>query len=67
MAEEAYRFRQLAAGKSFTKRNEHAEHVAIFQAAIAGDADGAVKLLTAHYTRTSALVATAARRRGHAA
>jgi DNA-binding GntR family transcriptional regulator len=67
LAEEAYRFRQLAAGKSFTKRNEHAEHVAIFQAAIAGDADSALQLLTAHYTRTSALVATAARRRGHAA
>ncbi|MDO9091168.1 MAG: GntR family transcriptional regulator [Rubrivivax sp.] len=67
LAEEAYRFRQLAAGKSFTKRNEHAEHVAIFEAAIAGDADTAVLRLTEHYTRTSTLVATQARKRGHAA
>lgn len=67
LAEEAYRFRQLAAGKSFTKRNEHAEHVAIFEAAIAGDADTAVLRLTEHYTRTSALVATQARKRGHPA
>lgn len=67
LAEEAYRFRQLAAGKSFTKRNEHAEHLAIFEAAIAGDADTAVLRLTEHYTRTSTLVATQARKRGHAA
>jgi DNA-binding GntR family transcriptional regulator len=67
LAEEAYRFRQVAAGKSFTKRNEHAEHVALFEAAIAGNADTAVRLLTEHYTRTSALVAKQARRRGHAA
>jgi DNA-binding GntR family transcriptional regulator len=67
LAEEAYRFRQVAAGKSFTKRNEHAEHLAIFEAAIAGQADEAARLLTEHYTRTSTLVATQARKRGHAA
>ena len=66
LAEEAYRFRQLAAGKSFTKRNEHAEHVALFEAAIAGHADAAVRLLTEHYTRTSTLVATQVRRRAQA-
>ena len=32
-------------------------------AAIAGQADDAVRLLVEHYTRTSALVATQARRR----
>lgn len=64
LAEEAYRFRQLAAGKSFSKRNEHAEHTAIFEAAIAGRADDAVRLLTEHYTRTSTLVATQARTSG---
>ena len=63
LAEEAYRFRQLAAGKSYPKRNEHAEHAAIFEAAIAGRADEAVRLLTEHYTRTSTLVASQARRR----
>lgn len=67
LAEEAYRFRQVAAGKHFGKRNVQAEHTAIFEAAIAGDADLAVKLLTEHYTKTSTLVATQARRHGHAA
>lgn len=66
LAEEAYRFRQLAAGKSFTKRNEHGEHAAIFEAAISGNADEAVRLLTEHYNRTSTLVATEARRRTQA-
>ena len=66
LSEEAYRFRQLAAGKSFSKRNEHVEHVAIFEAAIAGDADEAVRLLSEHYCRTSTLVATQARKRGQA-
>jgi DNA-binding GntR family transcriptional regulator len=66
LAEEAYRFRQLAAGKSFTKRHEHDEHAAIFEAAISGHADDAVRLLTEHYTRTSALVATEVRKRTQA-
>ncbi len=56
LADEAYRFRQLAAGKSFTSRNEHAEHVALFEAAIEGRADDAVRLLTEHFTRTTAAV-----------
>jgi DNA-binding GntR family transcriptional regulator len=67
LADEAYRFRQVAAGKSFSKRNEHAEHLAIFEAAIEGRADDAVRLLGEHYARTSAVVATQARERGHAA
>ena len=67
LADEAYRFRQVAAGQSFSKRNEHAEHVAIFEAAIEGRADDAVRLLGEHYTRTAAVVATQARARGHAA
>lgn len=67
LAEEAYRFRQLAAGRSFSQRNEHAEHLAIFEAAIAGDADTAVRLLTEHYTRTSAWVASQVRLRSRAA
>lgn len=67
LADEAYRFRQVAAGKSFSSRNEHAEHVAIFEAAIEGRVDDALRLLGEHYTRTSAVVATQARLRGHAA
>lgn len=67
LADEAYRFRQVAADRSFSKRNEHAEHQALFAAAIDARADDAVQLLTEHYTRTSTLVATQARQRGHAA
>lgn len=65
LADEAYRFRQLAAVKVFSSRNEHAEHVAIFDAAIHGRTDDAIGLLTAHYTRTSSVVASQARERGH--
>ena len=67
LADEAYRFRQVAAGRSFSSRNEHAEHVAIFEAAIAGKADQAVALLVQHYTRTATLVANEAREGGHTA
>ncbi len=66
LADEAYRFRQLAANRSFSSRNEHAEHVAIFTAALEGRADDAVRLLGEHYTRTSASVASQAREQGHA-
>jgi DNA-binding GntR family transcriptional regulator len=65
LADEAYRFRQVAAGQHFNSRNEHAEHVAIFEAAIAGNADEAVKLLVQHYMRTATLVASQAKEGGH--
>ena len=67
LADEAYRFRQLAANRSFSSRNEHAEHEAIFHAALEGRADDAVRLLGEHYTRTSATVATQAREQRRAA
>ncbi len=67
LTDEAYRFRQLAAVKVFSSRNEHAEHVAIFEAAINGRAEEAVRLLGEHYTRTTRVVATQARELGHAA
>ena len=57
LAEESYRFRQVAAGKAFTSRDEHAEHVAVFEAVIEGRSDDAVRALEAHYTRTAAVVA----------
>lgn len=62
LAEESYRFRQVAAGKVFTQRDEHAEHLAIFNAVIEGRADDAVQCLEAHYTRTASVVAAQARR-----
>lgn len=67
LADEAYRFRQVAAGLNFSARNEHAEHLAIFQAAIDGRSDDAQRLLTEHYQRTAAVVASRARAQGHAA
>ncbi len=67
LADEAYRFRQVAAGQNFSSRNEHTEHMAIFEAAIAGDANEAVKLLVQHYTRTATLVASQAKVGGYSA
>lgn len=63
LADEAYRFRQVAAGVSFSSRHEHAEHLALFHAAIDGRADEAVQLLEQHYTRTADFVAQQAHRR----
>ena len=57
---EAFRFRQVAASKSYAKRDEHTEHMALFQASIDGNADQAVALLQAHYKRTSVLTSQAA-------
>ncbi len=63
LADEAYRFRQLAAVRVFSSRNEHAEHVAIFDAAVQGHTEEAVRLLAEHYTRTASVVAEQARER----
>jgi DNA-binding GntR family transcriptional regulator len=65
LADAAYRFRQLAANRSFSSRNEHEEHVAIFTAALEGRADDAVRLLAEHYARTASAVAAQAREMGH--
>lgn len=56
-----YRYRVVAAGHSYGRRDPHAEHAAIFQAAIDGRADDAVALLSEHYTHTSTLVAQLAK------
>lgn len=61
LADESYRFRQVAAGKAFSLRDEHAEHQAVFEAVIEGRADDAVKALEAHYLRTADVVADQAR------
>ncbi len=65
LSQEAYRFRQVAAGRVFTKRNEHDEHKAIFEAAIEGRAGDAVRNLVEHYTRTSDIVMEGAKDLGH--
>ena len=56
LADEAYRFRQVAASKSFSSRNVNAEHMAIFEAAIEGRTDEAVLLLAQHYAKTSSVL-----------
>lgn len=55
LADEAYRYRQVAASQNHRRRNAHAEHVALFQACSEGRADDAVALLAAHYERTASL------------
>lgn len=66
LTDEAYRFRQLAAVKVFSSRNEHAEHAAIFDAAINGRKEEAVRLLSEHYQRTTHVVAAQALERARA-
>lgn len=65
LADEAYRFRQLAAGRVFSSRNEHAEHVALFEAAIHGRVEVALDLLRQHFTKTHDAVQAQAHELGH--
>jgi DNA-binding GntR family transcriptional regulator len=52
----AYRYRQLAAARSFPRRDERAEHEAILNAALGRDAAAAPRLLAEHYWRTTELI-----------
>lgn len=61
LSDESYRFRQVAANKTFSMRDEHAEHMAVFEAVIEGRADDAVKALESHYLRTASVVGDQAR------
>ena len=65
LADEAYRFRQLAAERVFSSRNQHDEHVALFEAAISGSTREALKLLEEHFNRTFSAVQSNARELGH--
>lgn len=56
LIDQAYRHRQLAVAKMYPERNEAAEHRAIVQAAIEGDADTAVRELEAHFQRTAEII-----------
>lgn len=56
--DQADRYRQFAVAASYPKRNELEEHKAIFEAAVNGDADEAVKRLHAHYRRTAEIILT---------
>jgi DNA-binding GntR family transcriptional regulator len=59
MADQAYRYRQLAVRQSFLSRDTLSEHSSLVDTILANDADRAVALLVAHYERTAAIV------RGH--
>jgi DNA-binding GntR family transcriptional regulator len=52
----AYRYRQLAAAKSFPRRDERVEHEAILNAALGRDHAAASRLLAEHYWRTTELI-----------
>ena len=56
LADQLYRYRQLSVRKVFPKRHEQSEHKDIVDAALAGDADTVVRLLTTHYQATANII-----------
>ena len=54
LADQHHRYRRLSASRAFVgKRPIKGEHQALFEAALAGDADKAASLLRAHFERTA--------------
>jgi DNA-binding GntR family transcriptional regulator len=57
LADQHHRYRRLSAPKAFArKRGVKGEHQALFDAAVAGNADQAVALLHAHFERTARVI-----------
>jgi DNA-binding GntR family transcriptional regulator len=56
LADQLYRYRRLSIRKAFPSRHVGDEHLAITNAVMSGDADEAVKLLTAHYQKTADVI-----------
>jgi DNA-binding GntR family transcriptional regulator len=56
LADQLYRYRRLSIHKSFPSRHVGDEHLAIVNAVMNGNADEAVKLLTAHYQTTADVI-----------
>lgn len=56
LADHAYRYRQRSMQSVYLQRDVAAEHAAITDAALAGDAELAVALLQAHFERTATLL-----------
>jgi DNA-binding GntR family transcriptional regulator len=56
LADQAYRYRQLAIQRIYPRRKEKNEHEAIAQAVFRHDADAAVALLTEHYQLTASII-----------
>ena len=56
LADQAYRYRQLAAQRVYPKRKEKGEHDALVEAVLARDPDRAVELLNKHYQLTADII-----------
>ena len=56
LADQAYRYRQLAVERVYPKRKEKGEHEMLVQAVLAHDADRAVALLNKHYRLTADII-----------
>lgn len=56
LADQAYRYRQLAAAVIYPRRDERGEHETILQAALERDPERAAQALTAHYQRTAQII-----------
>lgn len=56
LSDHAMRYRRLALTGAYPHRNILAEHHAIADAVLSGDADAAVNVLLSHYRRTAAIV-----------
>ena len=54
--DQAYRYRQLAVKTAYKSRDELAEHRAIVDAVVAGEADDACAALEAHFTKTARII-----------
>jgi len=67
LADQLYRYRQLAVHRTYPNRHERVEHQAIVDAVLAGDADLAVRLLGTHYRETAEINLADARLFGHPA
>lgn len=61
LADQLYRYRQLAVHRTYPNRHERVEHQAIVDAVLGGDADEAVRLLNAHYRQTADIILADAR------
>jgi DNA-binding GntR family transcriptional regulator len=56
LADQHHRYRRLSAPRAFHKRAVKGEHLALLEAALAGDADKVVALLRAHFQRTAKVI-----------
>jgi DNA-binding GntR family transcriptional regulator len=56
LADQSYRYRQLSVRRIYPKRHELDEHRVIMEAAINGDSDKTIALVTEHYQKTANVI-----------